>query len=501
MAQMRSPSPEADTTSLSDLHAAPAQRSSRTSPTGRSVEAARPAAAKTARAAVDARADSSRVEPAAAMPDYETLRPGSSRPIDSASLTVHGSAANATQAEQPAEHLPSQKDAAQQALHSAAKAPPRTQDSSVQSELPIMPTAQRQVPNAWPTDERGTQTPLGHASPRALQRAPPGRDAQCPSTSHTHMVNSQQPGHLSRHVLRHDEAGSPQVPAQALFSDYQPRMQSPTHQSTFPDDHVAADTMHARRDLSSVFATDPFFGPSSEQHLQKSIRDSAHSHMTMQSSDTKVAEQSLHAAKLKADSAHQASGASFSAQPVAGSMQHPAGSLPGDSSDSHHAQAAPASVQLHMPRLAPRLTEPSMPPMTGQLPLQLPAHLLNEMPSHAHFQIPPTQHYMTTQPRVHSFEHPQRPPFPLTPTYVSVSTGASLADMWPAPGNRSASVMQRQQGAPAMHTLPRRMYAGITCSWNGAVSVLSEPISTCCYHACLLNSKPCPIVAFMWYTC
>ena len=226
LAQMRSPSPEPTTDSPSDPGKPPA--TSGPSPPAQSRYKA-VTTARAPRAEQPSGADrKGQTEANVRPPDHTGPRLHSpplaaKLPVNQGPVTPVGSGmGNQVSSHAQAEHTSAEpvaaasrqthtrQDAAQQTVSSLEGTASHMQDACVQSELPMVPNHSHQVPITVPTDERATQTPVGHASPRPLQRAPPGRDAPWSPRYAAQNFEVQSPAQAHRDSLRHERPGPPQ---------------------------------------------------------------------------------------------------------------------------------------------------------------------------------------------------------------------------------------------------------------------------------------------------
>ena len=516
MAQMRSPSPEPDADSLSDAEEASA--TSEPSPPVRS-----PYKAATASRAMPDRTGQN----AAHVSPHDHTGPGLSsaplaakrsvnhEPVTAAAPGVNNELTASAQAGQGS-ILPTKvsikqtgkgQDAAQQTASSPHLTASDKQDVCVQSELPIMPNHSRHPPSAVPTDERGTQTPIGHASPRALQKAPPGRDPQWSPRNAAQEFESQSPAQPHGYLLRHERA-SP------LIGTW-PRRQSPPPQwsSTAFDPSMAA-----HRDAPSDFTSAVPAGPGSDprQHLPKYTQgpaqrlfcspppDGDRQQLAMQPSEHLPAEQQSAASDSQAQqqdsdvrraaaaepfvSLHE--GYQDADHPPAGSSSNPAEAWQSAASvgDAKHpaqltvsaaalsgsdptapptarptqAQAEMDSAWLTTPAGVPHITEPSLRSWA--------AHTHAHLPPHA----PSVPQHQAPRPPGEGYAYTQALPFSGQQAVLDAhARGMNRgwgAEHRAAGIGAAAGVVQRQQGQPSMYGLPRRMYAGAdSLNWSGQI--------------------------------
>ena len=463
---MQSPSPEAGTDHQSDTD----QTSAHSLPTSpnikpsKAAEAARAVSPRKGLVAASSRANPSRV-PAhnfGSTPTNALLTPdvslkqthGAAREADSSHPV-----ANAAQAEQASAAVgPStgqqsriRQDAAQQTVSFTAGSVLKGQNASVQSDMPVMPTNKREVPKAVPTDERATQTPMGHASPQPFQRLPPGASSNWPCSHTAHSFDVSLPGQMQSQSLRHEGQSPTQMSAHAPPLGNGPRRQGPSRQwadvpfgTRATGDSDAAD-MHLANTSASALPVSPVQSqqrPSErqDQFLHKlfcsPLQSLDQKQLTMQTGQHFPAEQptpsaeryhsqvkpqlqdsqqTIPAQPLPALAPTVASNQDFAQQP-AGVPSKPTEALNGSLSaaptafvnpsvhfvssaaalqdrDAPQAQPVPASAWLLMPPAAPGLAEPSLPSQTPWhapfLPApNMPSHMSSHMPSHVASHMP-----------------------------------------------------------------------------------------------------------------
>lgn len=263
MAQMRSPSPELTTDSLSDAEepSAPSEPSPPVQSRYRAVPATSPTRARQlsglerkGQTEANARApghDGPRLQNtplAAKLPvnqePVKPVGPGVSTELASTAQTEDTSAVPVAA---PAGEPATRQDAAQQTVSSTDRIASHKQDACGQSELPMVPNSSHQSPTSVPTGDRATQTPVRHASPRPLQKAPPGRDAAWSPRYAAQGFEVHSPAQAHRDSPRHDWAS----PTQGRW----PTRQSPSPQwaGAVFDPIISTDSMAAHAEALSVF--------------------------------------------------------------------------------------------------------------------------------------------------------------------------------------------------------------------------------------------------------
>ena len=514
---MRSPSPDPNADSLSDT----GEPSSTSEPSPTTSEPSPPVRHKRATATTAARAAPGRQgQQGLRHGDYNG--PGhDGRPlatklsVDHAHTTAAESGLNSAEngsalAEQssallanvPNKQTATRQDAAQQTVTSSERPVPDRHDASVQSEGAVLPDTDRQPRTAAPTGERGTQTPIGHASPRPLQKAPPGRDPQWSPPHAAHEAESHSRAQADSYSFGHARAGQLQgnwqsPPTQWAGAAVDPfsyrdslAAQGDAHSiltSPAPDQQVAE---HTQRPAQRLFCSPPPDGEFQQLAMQPpehnpSEQQPAASNSQAQQQDTKVHRSAAEDTKAMLEGYQDAdrppvgmsnnpAEASPSAAP-AGVATRPAQDTVGTAVTSSgntigpatapptaaptQAQAGLGSAWPGMPAALPHMAEPSLQP-GGSQPRR--AHVHAQLPSHmpwvpqqqgppllgegyAFMQSLPTA--VTAQPAVLHAD----------PREVHRGSGAGQRS---AAAGAPVGVMQRQQGLPGMYGHPRYMYPG-----------------------------------------
>lgn len=513
LAQMRSPSPEPTTSSLTDAE----EPSTAPDPSPPAQSGYKAATARGTRASGPGK--KGQAEANVRPPDHNGPRPHSTplaatlpvnqkpvTPVGSGKdheLLSHAQAAqhmSADPVETASRQAATSQDAAQQTVSSPELTASQKQDACVQSELPIMPNNSHQLPIAVPTDERATQTPGGHASPRPLQRAPPGRDAPWSPRYAAQEFLVHSPAQAHQDSLRHERGGpqqgswptrqspSPQWAGSAMspltgqdsvaahgdaLGIFAPAM--PAAPSSYPTQRAPE---HSHRPAQRLFGSPPPEGnplqPAMQppQHLPADQLPGAASGAQQQEDEDghRLAEPALPSPPLHeglqdadpppAGSSHPSAGVSgssaaagaaqgaapYSLDPAAFSSSHD----PGISGQAPWAEGSPA--WLGTPTGVPHTAEPSLqfraaPRHDGHWPLNVAAV--------------PQQH--GTLPG-DGYAYRQSQPFPAQQAALHAGARALNrglgAEHRTAPSSAPVNVMQNHPGLPGMYGLPSRVYAG-----------------------------------------
>lgn len=401
----------------------------------------------------------------------------------------------------PNKQTAARQDAAQQTVTSSERPVPDKHDASVQSEGSVLPDTDRQPRTLVPTGERGTQTPIGHASPRPLQKAPPGRDPQWSPPRAALEAESRSRAQADRYSLGQARAGQSQ--------GSWPARQSPSTQwaAAVVDPFSYGDSLAAQRDAHSIFTTSvsdqqlaeytqrpaqrlfsspspdgdpqqlamqppehnpsgqqaPAFNSQAQQQDAEVRRSAAEDAMGVQEGYPHAAHPPIGMSDNPAEGSPSAAlegVATRSAQDTVGTAVTSSGNTIGPATAAStaaptQAQAGLGSAWPGMPAALPYMAEPSLPPRAVRGRAQLPFH----MPWGPQQQAPP----------------------PLLPDgYAYMQSGLTAVTASPAvlhadprgvhrglgAGQRAAAagapggVMQRQQGSPGMYGPPRYMYPG-----------------------------------------
>ena len=455
VAQMRSPSPEAGTDHQSDSHQAspPSNLTSPISKPSKAAEAAKGISLRRGRIATTIRADPSTAPDAnfgstsAHAPSIPGLSLKQTRnaavETDSSSrLTIAAQAEHASAAVSGVSEIQqsrSRQDAAQQTVSSPVENFLQGHDTSVESELPILPTDKRQVAKAVPTDERSTQTPIGHASPRPFQRLPPGRSSDWPSSHIAQAFDVSSPGLMHRQLLRHEAERA--THSTVTPSGNGPERPDPSRQwaDVPPKAVVTGESQSAYRDLAGAYPPDLPVSPAIDQQNAPKCRSESlqklfsspvpyvdWNQLVMQTRNSFPAEQrsllddqgssqmKLHRPEqmpIAESSPLQAPGVSssqdFAHQPTAVCsnpakrpfpaalaahnsllMQHAATAAALTNRDVSHALDMPASPWPRKPSATPGLAGPSLPSGEAFVPSQMPSHAPYHMPTEAQLTVP-----------------------------------------------------------------------------------------------------------------
>ncbi|KAL3138883.1 hypothetical protein ABBQ32_005708 [Trebouxia sp. C0010 RCD-2024] len=513
LAQMRSPSPEPTTSSLSDAEEpltasdpSPPAQSRYKATTARATRASGPV--RKGQAAADVRPPDHSGPRLHSTPLAATL-PVKQKPVTPVGsgmdyeLGSHAQAAQHTSAETvatPSRQAATRQDAAQQTVNSPERTASHKQDACVQSELAIVPNKSRQLPIVVPTEERATQTPVGHASPCPLQKAPPGRDAPWSPCYAAQEFQAHSPAQDS---LRRERPGPPQ--------GSWPERQSPLPQwagaGIDPVTAVGQDNKASYRDALDIFAS---AAPSS----YPSQRAPEHSHRpaqrlfgspppegnslqpAMQPPQHLPADQLPGAASRAQQQAkvdgHIPAEPALSSPPLHGGLQAadppPAGSshalagVSGPSASAGAAQGAASSFvsaaafsSSHGPGPSDQppwaegspawLSTPIGVPHTAEPTLQFRAGFRHDGPWPLNVAAVPQQH--GTLPG-DGYAYRQSQPFSAQQAALHASARAANrglgAEHRAATISAPVNVMQRHPGMPGMYGLPSQVYAGVQVS-------------------------------------
>ena len=507
-AQMRSPSPEPNANSLSD-----SEELSSTSELSPPVNIAHRAIPATKAAA---RGKKGRQDASVRHPDHHGLHHdgtplAAKLPVDQELVTSLESGMNSgqignAQAEQssallsavPTKQAAPTQDAAQQTVSSPERpAHSDKHDACVQSDMLIMPNNGRQPATAVLTDKRGIQTPIGHASPRPLQKALPGRGPEwsAHNASQTNECHSPAQGYSHRHEGASSLQGN------------RARRQSPPAQwaSAALDPLSYTDSMAAQRDALSIFtpaAPDqllPGYTQRSAQRLFPSPPPSGdHQQLAMQppehlpaeqqlaapSSQTQQPDSDVHRSAEAAASLHtghqnsthrtaDTSGNPAAASPSAASTgvgsrpaQHTVGAAMGSSSNPVGPATAPPTATRTQAQAREGSAWPSTP---AGLPYMAKPSLQSRLAhTHAHMppQVPSVPQHQTPHLPGEGYAYRQSPPIMAQPAVLHADARGMNRGF--GVGQRAAtvgapvSVVQRQQASHGMYGLPRPMYSGAT---------------------------------------
>lgn len=379
------------------------------------------------------------------------------------------------------------QDAGQQTVTISERPVPDKHDASVQSEGPVLPDVNRQPRTAVPTGERGTQTPIGHASPRPLQKAPPGRDPQWSPPHAAPEVESRSRAQADSYSLGPARAGQSQ--------GNWPARQSPPTQWTAAamDPFSCRDSVAAQGDAHSIFTSPApeqlqaeytqqpaqrlFCSPppAGEPAMQPPEHTPAEQQAAAFNSQAQQQDTEVHRSAAEAamgvhhgyqDADHPPAGTSNNpaeASPPAApagvttrSAQHTVGAaITSSSNPTGPATATPTQAQAGLGSAAlPYMADPSLQPRGARVHAHLPSHV----PWVPQQQAPPLlgggYAYMQSLP----------PPVTAHPAVLHADPRGVQRGL--GPGQRTAAagapvgVMQRQQGSPGMYGLPRYMYPG-----------------------------------------
>ena len=423
------------------------------------------------------------------------------------------------------------QDAAQQTVSSPERpALSDKHDACVQSDAPIMPNNDRQPLTAVPTDERGTQTPIGHASPRRLQKALPGRDPVWSARNAAQEFETHSPAQAHSYSLKHKRADQ----VQGTW----PKSQSPSLQwaSAAVDPLSHTDRVAIQSDGLSIFSP-----PAPNQQLPECTQRSAQRlfsspppdgddqqlamQLVMQPLEHLTAEQQVAAPNSQAQqqdfhvhtSAEAAAmlhiGHPDSTQPPAGTSSNPAegppsaasagvasrptqptgGSAMGSGSNPMDLTTAPPTAtptQAQAEVCSAWPSTPAGPPYMAEAPLHSkPAYM------HAHLapHVPSVPQHQT--PHLPGEGYPYRQPLPYLAQPTLLHADARGMNTGLGPEQRAAthgapiSVMQRQQALHGVHGLQRRMYTGAS-SPNWSAQIL-YPASQLLRNHSDLGRAPC----------
>ena len=451
-------------------------------------------------------------------PHHDGTPPAAEPSVGLEFVTALGSGRNSLQvgggqAEQSSALLPAVPDKQAAPMHDATQqtvsSPERPalsdkRDACVQSDVPIMPNNDGQLLTAVPTDERGSQTPIGHARPRPLQKALPGRDPEWSPRNAAQGFETHSPAQAHSYSLRHETANQ--------LQGTWPRSQSPSSQWAIaafePLSH--SDSVAAQKDSLSLLKS-----PAPDQQLQDYPQQSAQRSFAspapgggrqqpaMQPVEHLPAEQQVTAPNFQAQ--QQESNVHISAEAAAlmqtgdqdsthlpvGTSSNPADATPSAGVASCPAQptvgAAMGSGSKPMrPATAPPTTSPTQAqaevgsalpstpaglPYMAELPLQSrPAHM------HAHLAhpVPSVPHHQTSH--LPGESYPYRQPLPHLAQPTLLHADARGTNTSSGPGQRAAavsasvSVMQRQEASHGMYGLQRRMYTGASSPiWSAQI--------------------------------
>lgn len=393
----------------------------------------------------------------------------------------------------PIKETATKQDAAQQTFGSPERpAHSGKHDACVQSEGPIMPHNNKQLPIAVPTDERGTQTPIGHTSPRPLQRAPPGRDPEWSAHNAEQDCEARSPA--PGHSLSYERTSQ--------FQGYWPRRPSPPTQwaSAAFDPLSYTDNVAAHRDGLSVSAS-----PSPDQQLPEYIQQSAQSYGGRQQVDMQLlghppAEQQVAAPDSQARqqdsevrrSAEAAAslhtGHQDSNHPPAGTSNDPAKALLSAASAgiasclAQHTVVAPTGSGSNPVGFAtaPSIATPTQAGAGSTWPTPLPDMADPSLPPrpqmHAHVGPHVLSAPQRQTPHLPGEAYAYRQSLPNVAQPAVLHAHARGMNMGLGSGQRAAtvrahvSVMQRQQASQGMHGLRRRTYTGESCI-NGSAQI------------------------------
>lgn len=500
---MRSPSPAPDADSLSDT----GQPSSTSEPSppvrhNRATTAARAAPGRQGQKGASGRhADHNG-------PGHEGTPLATKLSVDHESTTTTGSgvssgctsSALAEQTAVPNKQTATTQDAAQQTVTSLECPVPDKHDASVQSEGPVLPDTNRQPRTAVPTGERGTQTPIGHASPRPLQKAPPGRQPQWSPSPAAHEAESRSRAQADSYSFGHARAS----PSQGSW----PARQSPPTQwvDAAVDPFSYRDGLPAQRDAHSIFtssAADQQLAGHTQRPAQRLFcsppPDGDSQQPVMQPPQHLPAEQQAAAFNSQAqqqdadvprsaakDAMTVLAGYQDADHPIAGTSNNPAEGSPsvapagGATRSAHHTVGAGVSSSSNLTGLAsaPPTATPTQAqaglgsawPNTPAAPPYMAGPSLQPQAARGHAHLPSHVPWVPQQQAPHllggGYAYMQS-----LPTGVAAQPAVLHADSrgvhrGSGAGQRAAadgvpvSVMHRQQGLPGMYGLPRYMYPG-----------------------------------------
>ena len=339
------------------------------------------------------------------------------------------------------------------------------------------------------TDERSTQTPRAHASPRVLRCAPPGRDSHRPSAIQANLLDGFPPG-LDRQNPTHSRAGTFLSGWPSHSADHPDPFSSPipvspaiynpgstanqeihmTHGPIASQQYAVSQEQLPQHVLRHLGASEQLLTQLASQALAQQGHASSHSEVSTGSTLSPFAEAAHDRA---ADAAHMpsmpqsaplvtsladiAGGSDSQAAAVLPAQQQEAGSATSQNASSSAAFAVSSMQQQQHHFSAGSAAQPSAPFFrVSSLPLQAPQFPIAEGPQHR-----PSPNRSGIRDPYYGYSQASFLPFGLA--------RVDREDAWQIATSQDdefARVNLGHQATPGMHQIPRHMHDGNkSCFW------------------------------------